>query len=232
MHKLLFICHGNICRSPTAEFVMKHLVKKAGVAEDFFIASAATHDEELGEPVYPPSRKKMAEYGIDCSGKTARLMTKRDYEDFDLLIGLDEENGRYMRRMYSPDSEGKLKNLMDYAGKPGQSVADPWYTRDFDRTWQDVNEGCQGLLESLCGITTLDFRGASSRSDLYRELRQKMHWQDWYGENLDALYDILTGLPHKGRQFLFLMPREAELFAYAEKILAVWEEAGCPFCRA
>ena len=228
MFNILFICHGNICRSPTAEFVMKHLVKQAGLEDQFNIASAATHTDELGEPVYPPSRKKMAENGIDCSGKYARLMRPDDYEKYDLLIGMDDENSRFMKRMYNPDNENKLKNLMDYAGKIGASVADPWYTRDFELTWQDINAGCRGLLENLTGIITIDFSKACERKELFAELRRKMDWQDWYGENLDALSDILTGLPHKGSKFLFLMPKNADeaLCTYAEKIIREFEEAG------
>ncbi len=228
MTNILFICHGNICRSPTAEFVMKNLVKQAGLENEFNIASAATHTDELGEPVYPPSRKKMAENGINCSGKVARLMRPDDYEKYDLLIGMDDENTIYMRRMYSPDNEKKLKNMMDYAGKIGASVADPWYTRDFELTWQDINAACRGLLENLTGIITIDFSKACERKELFAELRKKMEWQDWYGENLDALSDILTGLPHKGSKFLFLMPKNADeaLSAYAEKIVKEFEEAG------
>lgn len=234
MYNILFICHGNICRSPTAEFVMKHLVKQAGLENEFNIASAATHTDELGEPVYPPSRKKMAENGIDCSGKYARLMRPDDYEKFDLLIGMDDENQRYMKRMYNPDREGKIKNMMDYAGKIGASVADPWYTRDFELTWQDINAACRGLLEELTGTVTLDFSSAGCRKCLYTELRKKMDWQDWYGENLDALNDILTGLPHKGSRFLFIMPKgdNAELLDYAEKIVAEFEEAEKPVFKA
>ena len=234
MYNIIFICHGNICRSPTAEFVMKHLVKQAGLENEFNIASAATHTDELGEPVYPPSRKKMAENGIDCSGKYARLMRPDDYEKFDLLIGMDDENQRYMKRMYNPDREGKIKNMMDYAGKIGASVADPWYTRDFELTWQDINAACRGLLEELTGTVTLDFSSAGCRKCLYTELRKKMDWQDWYGENLDALNDILTGLPHKGSRFLFIMPKgdNAELLDYAEKIVAEFEEAEKPVFKA
>ena len=234
MINILFICHGNICRSPTAEFVMKHLVKQAGLENEFHIASAATHTDELGEPVYPPSRKKMAENGIDCSGKVARLMRPDDYEKYDLLIGMDDENQIFMHRMYAPDKENKLKNMMDYAGKIGASVADPWYTRDFELTWQDINSACCGLLENLTGIITIDFSKACDRKALYAQLREKMEWQEWYGENLDALSDILTGQPHKGEKFLFLMPKNAEdeLCTYAGKILAEFEEAGKTVIKA
>ena len=148
MTKILFICHGNICRSPMAEFLMKELVRQAGQAEAFCIASAATSAEELGNPVYPPVRRKLAEHGIDCSGKTARQLTRRDYEDWDLLIGMDEENMAGMRRLFGGDPEGKLHMLLEYAGLH-QGVADPWYTRDFDAAWQDVTVGCTALLNRL-----------------------------------------------------------------------------------
>ena len=152
MTKILFVCHGNICRSPTAEFVLKDMVKKAGLEREFEIASAATDTDELGNPVYPPSRKLLERHGIDCSGKRARLLTAADYERYDLIIGMDEENMRKLRRRYGPDPAGKLHALMEYAGKPGQPVADPWYTRDFERTWQDVTAGCSGLLRQLTKI--------------------------------------------------------------------------------
>ena len=148
MTKILFVCHGNICRSPMAEFLMKELVRQAGQAEAFCIASAATSAEELGNPVYPPVRRKLAEYGIDCTGKTARQLTRRDYEDWDLLIGMDEENMAGMRRLFGGDPEGKLHMLLEYAGL-NQDVADPWYTRDFDAAWQDVTVGCTALLNRL-----------------------------------------------------------------------------------
>ena len=148
MTKILFVCHGNICRSPMAEFLMKELVRQAGQAEAFCIASAATSAEELGNPVYPPVRRKLAEHGIDCTGKTARQLTRRDYEDWDLLIGMDEENMAGMRRLFGGDPEGKLHMLLEYAGLH-QGVADPWYTRDFDAAWQDVTVGCTALLTRL-----------------------------------------------------------------------------------
>lgn len=148
MTKILFICHGNICRSPMAEFVMKDLVQKAGLSEQFQIESAATSTEELGNPVYPPVRRKLAEHGIDCSGKTARQLKNSDYEQYDLLIGMDQANLRNMYRICGGDYADKMHLLMDYTARPGD-VADPWYTRDFEATWQDVLEGCRGLLEKL-----------------------------------------------------------------------------------
>lgn len=149
MIKILFICHGNICRSPMAEFVMKDLVRKAGLENQFQIASAATSTEEIGNPVYPPARRKLAEHGISCAGKTARQLTQADYDEYDLLIGMDQANLRNIRRICGGDPEGKIHLLLEYADRPGQEVADPWYTGDFEATWQDVLAGCQGLLASL-----------------------------------------------------------------------------------
>ena len=148
MTKILFICHGNICRSPMAEFVMKDMVKKAGRAAQFEIASAATSTEEIGNPVYPPAKMILAEHGIDCAGKRARQLARRDYEDYDMLIGMDAANLRNMGRICGGDPDGKLSLLMDYTPHPGD-VADPWYTRDFQATWRDIEEGCRGLLDKL-----------------------------------------------------------------------------------
>lgn len=132
-----------------AEFVMKDLVKKAGLTSQFQIASAATSREEIGNPVYPPARRKLAEHGISCAGKTARQLTRADYGAYDLLIGMDQASLRNMRRICGGDPEGKIHLLLEYADRSGQEVADPWYTGDFEATWQDVLAGCQGLLASL-----------------------------------------------------------------------------------
>ena len=148
MKKILFVCHGNICRSPMAEFIMKRLVADAGREEEFEIASAATSTEEIGNPVYPPARRKLAEHGISCAGKTARQLTRRDHEHYDLLIGMDRYNLANMRRMCGGDPDGKIHLLMDYTARPGD-VADPWYTDDFEATWRDCMEGCTALLETL-----------------------------------------------------------------------------------
>ena len=150
MKKLLFVCHGNICRSPMAEFVMKTLVQEQGLSYCYEIASAATSTEEIGNPVYPPARRMLAAHGISCAGKTARQMTKQDYTYYDLLIGMDHANLRNMRRICGGDPDGKLHLLLDYTSRPGE-VADPWYTDDFQATWEDVTEGCQGLLKTLEG---------------------------------------------------------------------------------
>ena len=152
MTKILFVCHGNICRSPMAEFVMRDLAARAGLDGRIAVASAATTDEEIGNPVYPPARKKLAEHGISCAGKTARRMRREDYARWDLIVGMDGENLRDMRRICGGDPDGKLCLLMDFTDRPGD-VADPWYTRDFEATWRDVEEGCRGLLARLTGRT-------------------------------------------------------------------------------
>ena len=145
---ILFVCHGNICRSPMAEFVMKDLVERAGRSHEFYIESAATSTEEIGNEVYPPARRKLAEHGIGCKGKTARQMTRRDYDRFDLIIGMDAWNLRNMQRICGDDPDGKIHLLLDYTDHP-RDVADPWYTGDFEATWRDVLEGCQQLLATL-----------------------------------------------------------------------------------
>ena len=146
MKRILFVCHGNICRSPMAEFMMKDLVRKAGREKEFHIESAATSTEEIGNEVYPPAKRKLAEHGIGCKGKTARQMNRRDYDRFDLLIGMDSWNFRNMNRICGGDPEEKIHLLMDFTDEP-RDVADPWYTGDFEATWRDLLEGCQCLLE-------------------------------------------------------------------------------------
>ena len=132
-----------------AEYVMKDLVKKAGLEAEFQIASAATSREEIGNPVYPPARRKLAEHGISCEGHAAQQLCSRDYEEYDLLIGMDKANLHNMFRICGGDFNNKMHLLLEYAGRPDQEVADPWYTGDFDSTWQDVLEGCEGLLDNL-----------------------------------------------------------------------------------
>ena len=148
MLKILFICHGNICRSPMAEFVMKKMLEEAGLQDKVWVESAATSREELGNPVYPPVRRLLAAEGIDCSGKTARQMSAADYEYYDFLIGMDDANLRNMQRICGGDPEHKLSLLLDYSDRPG-AIADPWYSGDFDATRRDVQRGCSGLLQYL-----------------------------------------------------------------------------------
>ena len=146
--KILFTCHGNICRSPMAEYVMKDMARSNGMWRRMEIASAATSTEEIGCDVYPPARRKLLEHGVDCPRRSARQMVRADYAQYDMLIGMDQENLRNMRRICGGDGEGKISLLMDYTARPG-NVADPWYTGDFDAIWRDVFEGCTGLMEYL-----------------------------------------------------------------------------------
>lgn len=147
-YKILFVCHGNICRSPMAEFVMKDLVRQMGIEKQFEIASAATSREEIGNAVYPPARRKLAEHGISCDGKTSRQITMDDYRHYDYIIAMDQNNLRNLRKMLGEDVDNKISLLMDYTSRPAD-VADPWYTGDFDATWNDVVEGCKGFITSL-----------------------------------------------------------------------------------
>ena len=152
MIKLLFVCHGNICRSPMAEFILKNMVSKRGIAQNFLIASCATSDEEIfngiGNPVYPPAKKELAKHGISCEGKRAVQLTKRDYENYDYLICMDENNLRNMLRMLGGDPKCKISKLMNHTSRPGD-VADPWYTGNFEVTYADIVEGCEALLKEL-----------------------------------------------------------------------------------
>ena len=149
MHKILFICHGNICRSPMAEFLLKDIVNKRGLADAFEVASAATSREEIGNPVHYGTRNKLAQFGISVAGKHAVLVTKRDYEHYDLLLVMDSNNIRNLRRVIGEDTQNKVHLLLDYTERKGESIADPWYTGDFDVTYNDIMEGLAGLLEQL-----------------------------------------------------------------------------------
>ena len=149
MHKILFICHGNICRSPMAEFLFKDMVKKRGLTADFEIASAATSREEIGNPVHYGTRNKLVQLGISVSGKHAVQVTKRDYEHYDLLLAMDSNNIRNLQRLLGTDTEGKIHLLLDYTERRGESIADPWYTGDFDVTYSDIMQGLEGLLKYL-----------------------------------------------------------------------------------
>ncbi|BFL41107.1 low molecular weight protein-tyrosine-phosphatase [Intestinibacillus sp. NTUH-41-i26] len=153
MTKILFVCHGNICRSPMAEFVMNDLLQRAGLSGCAQVASAAVSAEELGNPVYPLARRKLAEHGIRCDGKTARLLQAADYQTYDLLIGMDRRNLEAMRRICGSDPDHKLCLLLDFTAQP-RDVADPWYTRDFEQTWLDITAGCTALLQTCFSAQT------------------------------------------------------------------------------
>ena len=142
MKKILFVCHGNICRSPMAEFIMKDLVAKAGRSREFHIASAAVSREEIGNLVYPPARRELAKHGITCEGHAARQVTMQDYHHFDRIYYMDSSNARWLSRMLPKDPD-KIRPLLSH------DVADPWYTGDFEETWQDIVEGCRMIMEEF-----------------------------------------------------------------------------------
>lgn len=146
MIKIMFVCHGNICRSPMAEFVLRDMANKRGVSKEFLISSSATSCEELGNPVYPPVRSLLKEKGIDTLGKYAVQLKKIDYEKYDVFIGMDDANIRNMLRIFGNDPENKIKKMMDFTSRGGD-VADPWYTRDFNRTYYDIVDACNGIME-------------------------------------------------------------------------------------
>ncbi len=148
MIKVLFICLGNICRSPMAEFVFRDMVQKRGLADRFHIASAATSSEELGNPVHRGTTEKLKKYGISTKGKYAVQLKKKDYQEYDYLIGMEYRNIRGIQRIIGSDSEHKVSMLLDFTGNP-RDIADPWYTGNFDKTYDDILEGCEGFLNYL-----------------------------------------------------------------------------------
>lgn len=149
MINVFFVCHGNICRSPMAEFVLKDMVRKQGIADKFFIASAATSTEEIGNPVHRGTANILAQHGISAKGKTAVQITKSDYDKYDFIIIMDSFNLRNLMRIIGSDPEGKVSFLLDYADRNGESIADPWYTGDFQLTYNDVLSGCEGFVKFL-----------------------------------------------------------------------------------
>ena len=154
MKRILFVCHGNICRSPMAEFVFKRLVRRAGLEEAFEVESADTSDEEVGNTVYPMAKRTLAEHGIGCPGKTARQIVPEDYGRFDLIVGMDEANLKSMSAAFGGDPENKISRLLDHTPESdtkhhGRDVSDPWYTRKFNIAWDDINTGCKALFEKL-----------------------------------------------------------------------------------
>ena len=148
MIKVLFICHGNICRSPMAEFVFRDMVTKRGLGNSFYVASAATSMEEIGNPVHRGTREKLRRHGISTAGKYAVQMKKSDYDKYDYIIGRERWNVVNMMKILREDPEGKVSRLLDFSGRP-RDIADPWYTGDFDITYDDIVEGCQALLNHI-----------------------------------------------------------------------------------
>lgn len=152
MTKIMFVCHGNICRSPMAEFIFKDMIRKQGLDQDFVVRSCATSTEEIwgdvGNPVYPPAQKELKKHGISCEGKRAVQLKKSDYDKYDLFIAMDSMNLRNIGRIFGNDPQNKVHKMMDYTDRKGD-VADPWYTGRFDVTYTDILDGCKGLLESL-----------------------------------------------------------------------------------
>ena len=148
MIRIMFVCHGNICRSPMAEFIMKKLVSDMGYIDKVYIASSATSTEEIGNSVYPPAKAELAKHGISCNGKTAVQLKKSDYEKYDYFIGMDTANIRNMNRIFGSDKDGKIYKLLTFSGR-GNDGADPWYSGDFETTYRDIDEGCRGLIREL-----------------------------------------------------------------------------------
>jgi protein-tyrosine phosphatase len=148
MIKVLFVCHGNICRSPMAEFVFKNMVQQQGLGDLFYISSAATSTEELGNPVHPGSRRILNQLGISTEGKRAVQMTKKDYSNFDYIVAMDHWNVTNILRIIGKDDKHKVQRLLDYTNRSGD-IADPWYTGDFEQTYTDIYEGCEALLQSI-----------------------------------------------------------------------------------
>ena len=148
MIKVLFVCWGNICRSPMAEFILKDMVKKRGIADDFVIESAAHSSEEIGNPVYPPAKRELALHGISCAGKTARQLRRDEYDKWDYIIAMEKLNLRYIERIIGNDPEHKVHLLMDFTDHP-EDIDDPWYTGDFSGVYEQIQKGCEGLLLKL-----------------------------------------------------------------------------------
>ena len=152
MIRIMFVCHGNICRSPMAEFIFKDMVQKQGIAERYVVSSSATSTEEIwngiGNPVYPPAKAELERHGLSCEGKRAVQLQKSDYDNYDYFVGMDSANIRNMKRIFGNDADNKISKLMDYTERGGD-VADPWYSRRFDVAYRDIYDGCAGLLKRL-----------------------------------------------------------------------------------
>ena len=226
---ILFVCWGNICRSPAAAYLFASLAREKGMESRFIVDSAGVSDEEEGNGVYPPMRRELEKKGIDCSAHRARRLREGDYDAFDLLVCMDELTIARTRRFFGGDPKNKVKNLLDFTGQKGAEIADPWYTREFGQAMDQIETGCAALLDALAGedVMTVDLSACRDREGIYAVLREKMDWKDWYGSNLDALWDVLTGLEHRGERFrLILPPEEGEIASYAKLVRETFREAG------
>ena len=226
--KILFICWGNICRSPAAELAFMDLVRREGLENEFFAASAGVSDEEEGNRIYPPMRRVLESRGLDCAGHSARMLRRGDYADFDLLVCMDEATLGRTRRFFGGDGEGKVKNLLDYAGRPGEEIDDPWYTRDFETAMREIELGCRALFETLRGgPRTLDLSACRDRAELYAVLREGLGLPDYCGSNLDALWDVLTEPRCRALRCRLILPEEDNPLApYAKLVRETFREAG------
>ena len=148
MIKVLFVCWGNICRSPMGEYILRDMVAKRGLEDQFYIESAATSTEEIGNPVYPPARAELAKHGIDCTGHHARQVRRSDYDKFDYILAMEDANVRDILEITGPDTKNKIHRLLDFTEHP-RNISDPWYTGNFDEAYWDIYEGCQAFLDSL-----------------------------------------------------------------------------------
>ena len=153
--KLIYICHGNICRSPMAEFITKNIVLRAGIAEKFAISSAAVSYEEQGNSMYPPAAAKLRQKGVPFTAHSAHRITPAEARGADILVVMDHSNERLLKRIIDPEDFGKIRFMMDYAGRPGQDVADPWYSGDFERTYRDLDAACRGLVEEYAQLNII-----------------------------------------------------------------------------
>lgn len=227
MTRILFICWGNICRSPAAELVFMDLVRREGLEDEFFAASAGVSDEEDGNPIYPPMGRVLEARGLDCAGHCARMFRREDYEAFDLFVCMDELTIGRTRRFFDGDPDGKVKNLLDYAGRTGEEIDDPWYTRDFEKAMNEIELGCRALFEVLCDdAITLDLSACRNREELYDVLRGSMKLPEYFGGNLDALWDVLTEPAYRVRRYrLILPPEDSPIASYSNLVRETFREA-------